>query len=526
MDNKSYVSTNFESGRYTLATLYDCAGDPGTQFELSPIQAAKSPWNSSSTPGEYSHLSHSGPSSQNLLQADYTGRDNQQSSHSSTQLYDTAYEIPANHQSDDAKVVTTNKSQKSEVQQCKSSQVVMIVLLVLILLILVALLVMMLLFFYLSSKELCSCTSHDDGGTSSSSASAGLNGSFNCTTTNNLTLLQNYIMSNCASEDTLLLLQDKMNSVSEQIIRHDKSTNSSTNVILQELQTSKEISIPTAAAINDILVVVNELLELQNGSSLFNSIHPVSCKEIKALQPNSPTGYYHVNSRDIYCNMDVLCGVEGGGWTRLVHLDTSDSGERCPYELTEWRYYYYERLYRVCGRPNNFRGCKSVNFPTNGIAYTQICGRVIGYQKGSTDGIRSSGDINSAYLDGVSITRGSPREHVWSYIAGLRSDWASSCPCSHGNNVTVPSFVGDNYYCESGTINNAISSNLYIDKLWDGSNCLSLEAPCCKSPNMLPWFHRDYGNATSTDYLELRVCCNDSRSIKDVPVELYEIYIK
>ena len=517
MDNKSYISTNFESGRYTLATLYDCAGDPGTHFELSPIQAAKSPRNSSSTPGEYSHLSHSGPSSQNLLQADYTGRDNQQSSHSSAQLYDTAYEIPANHQSDDAKVVTTNKSQKSEVQQCKSSQVVMIVLLVLILLILVALLVMII-FFHLSSKELCSCTSYDDGGTSSSSASAGLNGSFNCTTTNNLMLLQNYIMSNCASEDILLLLQDKVNSVSEQIIRHDKGTNSSTNAILQELKTSKEISIPAAAAINDILVVVNELLELQNGSSLFNSIRPVSCKEIKALQPNSPTGYYHVNNRNIYCNMDVLCGVEGGGWTRLAHLDNTRG---CPSGFQE----YSGQSIRVCLYDG--LGCKSIKFPTNGIAYTQICGRVIGYQKGTTNGIRSSGNINSTYLDGVSITRGSPREHVWSYIAGLTSDWASSCPCSHGSNVSVPSFVGDNYYCESGS-SSAPSDNFFYgtDPLWDGSYCLSLEAPCCSSPNMLPWFHRDYGNATSTDYLELRVCCDQLWSNEAVPIELYEIYIK
>ena len=522
MDNKSYVSTNFESGRYTLATLYDCAGDPGTQFELSPIQAAKSPRNSSSTPGEYSLLSHSGPSSQNLLQANYTGHDNQQSLHSSAQLYDTAYKIPVNHRSDDANAVTTNRSQKSgSVWQCKSLQVVMIVLLVLILLILVAFLVMILLFFYLSSKDL----------STSDTSNAGLNnGNSNTTSYNQLLLLQNRMddilkqMNDFSAKNNSLLLDF----ILKQITSHGTHTNSSTNAILQELKTSKKINIPTAAAINDILVIVNELLELQNGSSLFNSIRPVSCNNIKVLQPNSPTGYYHINNRSIYCNMDVLCGVGGGGWTRLAYLDMSDSGERCPYELTEWPYYYYERLYRVCGRPNNFRGCKSVKFPTNGIAYTQICGRVIGYQKGSTNGIGSSGDINSAYLDGVSITRGSPREHVWSYIAGLRSDWASSCPCSiNGSNVTVPSFVGNNYYCESGT-NSSFFYNVFYgdDPLWDGQKCPSLEAPCCTSPKMLPWFHRDYGNVASTDYLELRVCCDQYLENEDVPISLYEIYIK
>ena len=64
------------------------------------------------------------------------------------------------------------------------------------------------------------------------------------------------------------------------------------------------------------------------------------------------------------------------------------------------------------------------------------------------------------------------------------------------------------------------------DPLWDGQKCPSLEAPCCKSPNMLPWFHRDYGNDTSTDYLELRVCCNHWLENEDVPISLYEIYIK
>ena len=350
--------------------------------------------------------------------------------------------------------------------------------------------VLVILLVHLSSKD--SCTSASDAASTSAGLISGDNG--------NDSLLQNNIF--------------------KKVAEHANDINKSMNVILQELQTSREVSIPTAAAINDILLVVNELLELQNGSSLFNSIRPVSCKDIKAVQPNSPTGYYHVNSRNIYCNMDVLCGVEGGGWTRLAHLDMSDNTQDCPSGFQE----YSGQSIRVCIKYG--QGCKSIRFPTNGIAYTQICGRVVGYQKGSTDGIRSSGDINSAYLDGVSITRGSPREHVWSYIAGLRSDMASSCPCSNGNNVNVPSFVGNNYYCESGTNRIPFYDTLYgDDPLWDGQRCPSLEAPCCTSPN-LPWFHRDYGNATSTDYLELRVCCDQWLRNEAVPIKLYEIYIK
>uniref|UniRef100_A0A1X7TEA5 Uncharacterized protein n=1 Tax=Amphimedon queenslandica TaxID=400682 RepID=A0A1X7TEA5_AMPQE len=72
-------------------------------------------------------------------------------------------------------------------------------------------------------------------------------------------------------------------------------------------------------------------------------------------------------------------------------------------------------------REGNSAGCRSNAFQTNGISYSQICGKVVGYQKGRSNGV-NSGNVNNPYIDGVSITRGSPRKHVWSYIAGLRSD--------------------------------------------------------------------------------------------------------
>ena len=59
----------------------------------------------------------------------------------------------------------------------------------------------------------------------------------------------------------------------------------------------------TAGVVDDILPVIGKMLNLQNVFSIFNSIQPVSCKDIKAALPNSTTGYYHVNNRNIYCNM-------------------------------------------------------------------------------------------------------------------------------------------------------------------------------------------------------------------------------
>ena len=101
-----------------------------------------------------------------------------------------------------------------------------------------------------------------------------------------------------------------------------------------------DTSTSTAGVIDDILLVVRELLEIQN-ASIFSS-----CKDIKTVLPNSLTGYYHVNNRNIYCNMGELCGT-GGGWTRLACLDMSDSTVNCP---TGFRLYESGGV-RACGRP-------------------------------------------------------------------------------------------------------------------------------------------------------------------------------
>ena len=58
-------------------------------------------------------------------------------------------------------------------------------------------------------------------------------------------------------------------------------------------------------------------------------------------------------------------------------------------------------------------------------------------------------------MDGVSITHGGePRQHIWSYAASHSENSVKyslgNCPCSFQQGSTPPSFVGNNYYCESG----------------------------------------------------------------------------
>ena len=326
-----------------------------------------------------------------------------------------------------------------------------------------------------------------------------------------------FMRMNLASMDTVNLIKLSSENTSQKLIS-----------IVGTLSNLKGISTSTAGVADDILLVVKELLEIQNVSSvLFNSIQPVSCKDIKTVLPNSPTGYYHVNSRNVYCNMGELCGT-GGGWTRLAHLDMTDSTVNCP---TGFRLYQSGGV-RACGRPStNDPSCSSVQYPSNGINYSQICGRVVGYQYGSPAAVDtrfSDNNVNTFYVDGVSITRGSPRQHVWTLMGGVSDSLyaAGNCPCNNPpGNTYVPSYIGSNYFCESGN-HITWSQILYTeDPLWDGQGCGTQEMSCCSAPG-LPWFHRDYGNVTTTDYIELRVCGDEQTSNEDVPVSFYEIYVK
>ena len=306
----------------------------------------------------------------------------------------------------------------------------------------------------------------------------------------------------------------------KQILQTTKDSANMLMDIVGSLTNIEGNGISTAAVVNDIIIVANKLLELQNDSTLFTSVQPVSCNDIKTAHPNSPTGYYHTGGHTIYCNMDELCNVAGGGWTRLAYLDMSDATQDCP---TGFRLYSIGGT-RACGRSSSNTGsCTSIKFLTNGISYSQICGRVKGYTYGSTDALHDHVDnqhnnINSYYVDGVSITRGSPRQHIWtlaaSAVGAIVAGGAYNCPCSPGSIQQVPSFIGNNYYCEAAG----------GDPLWDGQNCLSIETDCCSSP-LLPWFYRQF-NASTTDYIELRVCGDQSSASEDAPVSLYEIYVK
>lgn len=213
---------------------------------------------------------------------------------------------------------------------------------------------------------------------------------------------------------------------------------------------------------------------------------------------------------------------EGLGWTKVADIDMRNSSHNCP---EGWVNITMEGK-RLCRRSSS-TGCSSAQFSTNGVEYSRVCGRVKGYQYGTTEAFEEyvihSRGLNEHYVDGVVITRGSPREHVWTLAAGYdetRRD-ARVCPCVNGASTQVPPFVGQNYFCESGTIADIGRNMLYVtDPLWDGAGC-GEESSCCS--------HSLYFSATllqsTCDDLEVRICAENGAS-EEVPVELVELFVK
>ena len=224
------------------------------------------------------------------------------------------------------------------------------------------------------------------------------------------------------------ILEELLNTTSTATSQGIEKINQKMDGLIASLSHIKDTTTTNAGAINDVLLLVEDLLMLHVNDSSSSSFSPLptSCQEIKNKQPNSPSGVYLLatandGTKYVYCNMDELCG-SGGGWARLAYLDMTDSTENCP---SGFKLYQSEGV-RACGRATSSVGsCVSVQFPPNGISYSQVCGRVVGYQYASPDAVdgvaitSNHNNINSYYVDGVSITRGSPCQHIWTLMGGL-----------------------------------------------------------------------------------------------------------
>ena len=258
-----------------------------------------------------------------------------------------------------------------------------------------------------------------------------------------------------------------------------------------------------------------------------NSVCPPDA-QLEAVR-NSISGNISDILVEIAANKTFIPECGGSGWRRVGLLDMTDPDQTCP---SSWRLYSQDSV-RACGRQeNDTASCDSVQFSPDGYEYTQVCGRIVGYQYGSPDGsalsnphltLTPGNEINEPYVDGVSVTYGAPRQHIWTLYGTVRPFISSCC----ASTSTAQSLVENNYFCDTGNpASDPWQRILYTDhRLWDGiSGCDDIDASCC-ALHSGPWFNTTM-TAPTTDDIEIRICADQSTADEDTPLELVEIYVK
>ena len=304
----------------------------------------------------------------------------------------------------------------------------------------------------------------------------------------------------------------------------------------------KKISIPTALLA--IVLLQNGRLAAQESNSLPLMLQPSILQRGGQRCPSN--GLLEAARADLKSQVQNLihtflieprervcgCGDAAAGWTRVAFLNMTDTNHSCPGDWT-----LVSSPKRTCGRPTNLIGCSSATFSSGGVTYSRVCGRIIGYQLGTTDAFWQvinrdiTADGPGSILDGgVTISHGSnPRQHIWTLASGYSQQRGDSfgCPCNIGNDQgqNLPLWLGQDYFCDSAPISNSEHGVFYADNpLWDGVGCDESSTTCCEFNNP-PWFCKQLPQSTSDD-IELRLCADDLHIREDTPIELVEIYIR
>ena len=259
--------------------------------------------------------------------------------------------------------------------------------------------------------------------------------------------------------------------------------------------------------------IIADLLETNTGlnsivHTLNDTVHKLK-KQVHILEQQNPF---------------TLCNITSNKWRRIAYFDTT-LGHPCPSGLRTFTNTTTNQT--ACRTPPGQRLRISMKFPTGG-SYTNVCGRVRGYQYGDIIAFSHSifhgrHAIDLDYAEGISITKGSPRQHLWTYVAGLSETFNSAhyaCPCARSgyNSSWIPDFVGNNYYCESGFVGRQANRVAWEDPLWDGEGCHASGNRCC---DRYGWFHRQV--PPSSDDVEVR--CTFLKVDRDILTDQLEIWV-
>ena len=142
---------------------------------------------------------------------------------------------------------------------------------------------------------------------------------------------------------------------------------------------------------------------------------------------------------------------------------------------------------------------------------------MIGYQFGSVDGPYSGTtvgtNINGPYIDGISFTHSSPRQHIWSFIVALDEAGhiqQSTCDCTNRNfcGFSASSFVVTDYLCDTESKESFVYPFiLYLTIQYGMVLGVAQDSECCtfQPPPPPPlWFYRKL-RASTDNNIDTRV---------------------
>ena len=262
-------------------------------------------------------------------------------------------------------------------------------------------------------------------------------------------------------------------------------------------------------------------------SSLGTKAQPaVSCKALADAGVGDGVGEFWIDPdgtgplkpKSVTCDLDT----DGGGWTR-VHKMLEHYKSWC---MGSWQIIWLQNSktgtkHPACGISGK-KGCSPKSFSNHGVPYSEVRGSIVGMMGGAPDGFGPTGDIDNVYVDGISITAGKPRVHIWTYAMGATQSGSyssSNCPCAAKKGPSPPSFVGDHWSCDAAWKTKPSSGWALFPTLFNTpANCDTANT-CCARPGM-PTFQRSLGK-TINEPITVRLCADNGERIAMRQLEIW-----
>ena len=212
---------------------------------------------------------------------------------------------------------------------------------------------------------------------------------------------------------------------------------------------------------------------------------------------------------------------------RVAELDMRDSSQQCPSGFLQNP--RGNSSLRACVRTSyNSDSCESLfyNFTeTYGFQYSQVCGKVIGYQYMEILKLL----IQETLIADMWMVLVSPMEvhddSTFGPLLCLLVNYETAVHAVLFQQQAHLAFVRSDYFCDTGN-ELAVNGTAFYpdDPLWDGAGCGPQNA-CC-SFNTPPWFYKQLPQPT-TEEIELSVCSNGiSRGAEYVAIQQIQIYVQ